>query len=337
LPAEERAEQGGIALDIIDPNDLERIGNDLDQVARRYSNGAQELDQHVVTLEHTVAYLLSGGFQQWKGLSSEAFQGAWQERKARMQQASLLMILSAGHLRQFVRILEEQLPALRADQSIQSSSVFNTLSASAQSSIQNEESQAQNSILMAIVALNSQLEQLAEEISDCPQDDQTEPYAGFGDTLYKNETNDGGMTSDDGNIAPESGTDLPTDNLPDGWVHDDLGPDNQGVSFFENVDSEGNKVVVILDHKNNTLVIEWMDSLDQVKEQLPELVSWLGDRVQTVKGFITDGLLGHLEENTRGLAVISRMFRSLLTREGFDQGVITVDGNRIWITYKRMT
>ena len=63
-------------MNITSANDLERIASDLDQVAQKYTDGAQELDQHVTTLENTVSYLLSGGVQQWKGLSSDAFQGA---------------------------------------------------------------------------------------------------------------------------------------------------------------------------------------------------------------------------------------------------------------------
>lgn len=169
-------------------NDLETIANALSTVAQKYTNGAQQMDQHVVTLEGVVSHLVSGGVQQWKGLSSEAFQGAWQERKVRMQQASLLMTQSAGYMRQLVQTIEAQLPAIRADQSMMGNSVYNTLSGSAQSSIQNEESQAQNSILMAIATFNSMLEQLAEEIGDCPQDDQNEPYPGYRDNVSRSDS-----------------------------------------------------------------------------------------------------------------------------------------------------
>ena len=79
-----------------------------------------------------------------------------------------------------------------------------------------------------------------------------------------------------------------------------------------------------------------MDKLEQLKTKLPELVHWLGDRVQTVKGLATDEFLSHLQKNPRGSAELVRMFGSLLTKEGFDLGTIEVDGNRNWIIFKRL-
>ena len=153
-------------------NDLERVGNDLSRIARDYSNASQELEQYVITLEGAVSHVIDSGPTGWKGLSSEAFIGAWLERKARLVQASQLMSDAAGYLSQMARAIEDNLPIIRAEQSIQLQAIFQTMPSYDQQSVLDGESQAQNAIFMALTALNSQLEQMGEEVSDCPDEDQ---------------------------------------------------------------------------------------------------------------------------------------------------------------------
>ncbi len=168
-------------------NDLEQVANDLSTIAKKYTDGSQEMDQQVITLEGAVSYLLSGGSRGWKGLSSEAFLSAWLERKARLQQASQLMSQSAGYLAQMARTIEDNLPAIRADENVMYGAVFHTLGASDQASIMGEMSQAQTTILMAISLLNSQLEALAEEISDCPEVDREAGDPTYYDNISRND------------------------------------------------------------------------------------------------------------------------------------------------------
>ncbi len=162
---------------------------------RKYKAGSEELDKHIITLEGATSHLLSGGVQQWRGISSEAFLSAWLERKARLQQASMLMSESVGYLQQLSRTIEDNLPAIRADQNMMSQMLFSRLGADAQASLMNDEAQAQNTIFMAIAALNSQVEQLIEEVNDCPEADQEGPFPGYGDNISRN----------DFGVAPEGG------------------------------------------------------------------------------------------------------------------------------------
>jgi hypothetical protein len=49
------------------PDDLARIANDLDQLARRYQQGSQELEQHITNLDNTASHLLYGASRPWTG------------------------------------------------------------------------------------------------------------------------------------------------------------------------------------------------------------------------------------------------------------------------------
>ncbi len=173
------------------PDDLDRVANDLGQIARTYRTASQELEQQVITLEGAVAHVLSGGAIAWKGLSSEAFVSAWLERRARLKQASLLMSEGASYLTMMARTIEENVPLIRAEQSIQLEPIFHSMASGEQQSILDGESQAQNAILMAIAALNSQLESLAEEVSDCPEVDREASYPGYYDNISRNDAGGG--------------------------------------------------------------------------------------------------------------------------------------------------
>ena len=153
-------------------DDLARIASDLDTLAKTYTDSAQQLDQEVTSLDGTASQLVTGGPERWVGQASEAFQGAWHERKARLQQASLLLTESAQHLKQLTRTIEEHLPTIRADQSLMGNSAYSSLAGADQQSILNEDSQAQNAIITALNLLNAQLESLAEEVKDCPEEQQ---------------------------------------------------------------------------------------------------------------------------------------------------------------------
>ena len=172
-------------------SDLERVVSDLGQIARTYTNAAQQLDQQVITLEGAVAHVLSDGVMQWKGLSSEAFASAWLERRARLQQASMLMSTSAGNMTTLAQTIESNLPTIRAEQSIQLQPIFASMPSNEQQSVLDQVSQAQNAIFMALAALNSQLEAIAEEVSDCPQVDREASSPGMYDNISRNDAGGG--------------------------------------------------------------------------------------------------------------------------------------------------
>ncbi len=172
-------------------SDLERVVSDLGQIARTYTNAAQQLDQQVITLEGAVAHVLNDGVMQWKGLSSEAFASAWLERRARLQQASMLMSTSAGNMTTLAQTIESNLPTIRAEQSIQLQPIFASMPSNEQQSVLDQVSQAQNAIFMALAALNSQLEAMAEEVSDCPQVDREASSPGLYDNISRNDAGGG--------------------------------------------------------------------------------------------------------------------------------------------------
>ncbi len=69
------------------------------------------------------------------------------------------------------RVIEDNVPLIRAEQSIQLQPVFQSMSSNDQQSVLDAESQAQQAITMALAVLNGQLEHLGAEIGDCPQED----------------------------------------------------------------------------------------------------------------------------------------------------------------------
>jgi tetratricopeptide (TPR) repeat protein len=174
-------------------SDLERVVSDLGQIARTYTNAAHELDQQVITLEGAVAHVLNDGVMQWKGLSSEAFVSAWLERRARLQQASMLMSTAAGNMTTLAQTIESNLPIIRAEQSIQLQPIFASMPSNDQQAILDQVSQAQNAIFMAVAALNSQLEAMAAEVSDCPQVDRDAGTPGYYDNVSRSDA--GGDTA----------------------------------------------------------------------------------------------------------------------------------------------
>ena len=172
-------------------SELESVASDLGQIARTYTNAAQQLDQQVVTLDGAVAHVLSDGVMQWKGLSSEAFSSAWLERRARLQQASTLMSESATQMTTLAQTIESNIAMIRAGQSIQLQPIFATMPSNEQQSVLDGVSQAQNAIFMAVAALNSQLEALAEEVSDCPQVDREASSPGLYDNVSRSDAGGG--------------------------------------------------------------------------------------------------------------------------------------------------
>lgn len=172
-------------------SDLDRVANDLNSLATTYTSNAQQLDQEVTSVNNAASYLVYGSPDSWAGLSSEAFLGAWGERKARMQQASGLLNESAQYLKQLAQTIDDQLPTIRANQAFMASAGYDNLPDQDQQSVINSESQAQNAIITALGTLNSQLETLAESVKDCPKE--------------KQETNLGGNEPD--NTNPSKGGD----------------------------------------------------------------------------------------------------------------------------------
>lgn len=185
-------------------DDLARIASDLSQIAKQYTSGSQQLEQQVTKLDGTAAQLLSGGTEQWIGVASDAFQGAWSERRARMQQAATLLSQSAQYYTKLAQVINENLPQLRTDQTVLQR--LPHLATDDQLSILNDESQAQNAIVSALATLNAQLDALAEEVKDCPEE-QDGNFPNNGDTFNINKNDSGGDGSDneEGDNKEDSG------------------------------------------------------------------------------------------------------------------------------------
>ena len=141
----------------------------------------------------------------------------------------------------------------------------------------------------------------------------------------------GGETGDPGATDSNGGGDLPS-----GWVKEDYGSDNiPGISDFTHTDEAGNKLEVTLYHDSRELQISWMDSLSQARDQLPGLVNWLGDSVETVKGYVTDNLATYFSPPSRGVTLVNRMLSSALEESGFAQGIVEVGSGRTWLIFRR--
>jgi uncharacterized protein YukE len=242
-------------------DDLARVANDLSQIASKYTAGSQELDQHITALDGTASHLIYGGAMQWTGLASEAFQGAWEERRSRMQQASQLLTQAAQHLNQFAQTIENNLPTIRTDQQIMHEPINHMLAPDDQSSILNGESQAQNAILMALQALNSQLDALAEEVRDCPeeQDGNTPAWDDPYDNINRSDSNTG---EEGGNKPNEGGSEGEAsaidDIFTDPYVLENMTPQE----VKELAESEGWQTGTLGrgTHKGQGMVVREMDS-----------------------------------------------------------------------------
>jgi RHS repeat-associated protein len=137
--------------------------------------------------------------------------------------------------------------------------------------------------------------------------------------------------------AETTGEQLSGGDPPGGWVKWDLVDDNkEGITYFEHLDEAGNKIEVTLFDDQKTLYIDWVDKLAGVKKYLPGLVDWLGDRIQTVEGLVTERLADHILNRPSGSSAFTRMFLSDLSDAGFDQGVIETDGVRNTYIFKRL-
>ncbi len=135
-----------------------------------------------------------------------------------------------------------------------------------------------------------------------------------------------------GNIGNAGG-----DTPPNGWEKLDYGPDNKpGISDFTHVDEAGNRLEATLYHDSGELQISWMDSLAQARNYLPDLINWLGDSVQVVKGYVSDNLATYFSPESRGVNLVNRMFSSVLEGSGFAPGTIESEGNRMWIIFRRL-
>ena len=188
-------------------SELESIANDLGQIARSYTSAAQELDQQVITLEGAVSHVLSDGVMQWKGLSSEAFVSAWLERRVRLKQASTLMSESVTQMTTLAQTIESNIAMIRAGQSIQLQPIFATMPSNEQQSVLDGVSQAQNAIFMAVAALNSQLEAMAAEVSNCPEVDREAGTPGYYDNAKNYAAADTGgedASGDAGTVQPSN-------------------------------------------------------------------------------------------------------------------------------------
>jgi len=123
---------------------------------------------------------------------------------------------------------------------------------------------------------------------------------------------------------------------PAGWQKMDYGSDNkEGISDFTHIDENGKKLEVTFYHDSGELQISWMDSLSQARNHLPDLVDWLGDSVQTIKGYPSDNLATYFSSESRGLALVNRMLSSTLEQYGFGPGTIESEGNKMWIVFMR--
>jgi RHS repeat-associated protein len=127
------------------------------------------------------------------------------------------------------------------------------------------------------------------------------------------------------------------DDPPDGWTKENYGPDNkEGVSDFTHIDENGNRLEATLFHDSGELQIPWMDSLSQAKANLPSLIDWLGDSVQTIKGYVTDNLGTYFSPVSRGTALVNRVLSPALEESGFSPGTIQAEGSRLWMIFSRL-
>jgi uncharacterized protein YukE len=324
--------------------DLARMANDLDQLARKYNEGAQELDRQTAGLDGVTQQLIAGGPDHWLGVSSDAFQGAWEERRARMQQVSQILTQSAQRFTQFAQTIEEHLPTIRADQAVQQSTAHMMLGPDDQKSILDEESQAQNAIVTALALFNSQLEQLAEEIKDCPQEQQPTNHLGHDGNVSKNDV---GRDSASGEKTSESGTGDP----PGGWKRvpqdeDPLPPDSSIPSYPTSNSTpevfEADQNVASL-YPDGELQIGWIDGvLDDTTSngkrqflQLRSLVKWLNNRVQTISGYATDAFRAKYFSTDAVSEASMQRFNVTLSKMGF-VGTYEKVSNMIHITFTRI-
>jgi uncharacterized protein YukE len=309
-------------------DDLTRMANDLDQLAKKYNEAVQQLDQQRVGLDGVTQQLIAGGPDHWLGISSEAFQGAWEERRARMQQVSLILSQSAQHFTQFAQIIEENLSTIRADQALQQGPPNHILSTDDRVSILDEESQAQNAIITALATINSQLEALAEEVADCPEE-QNDPIYGTNlgkDGISKNDTNSG---SENGLVGKEDGA-------PDAAPVDvkDLDPQQTRSEAYEALEALNQELENHPELKGeyiteyNNLVADYKEASEIVNdpETDPELATLAHETIFDLKGRASE-ITGQIQ-GRYPLDIAQEPAYILENRVPLDSETILSDSNR---------
>ncbi len=150
-------------------------------------------------------------------------------------------------------------------------------------------------------------------------------------------SDNGGGSGENSNLSAASNTEGVLSNPPDGWEIADYGSDNKAeIVDFTHTDESGNTLEASLYREPGELQISWMDLLRQAKIYLPGLVNWLGDSVQTVKGYATDNFATYFSPESRGVTLVNRMFSSVLEEAGFTQGTIELEGSKIWFVFRRI-
>ena len=119
---------------------------------------------------------------------------------------------------------------------------------------------------------------------------------------------------------------------PGNWEKDELNS-TDNISAFNHVDAKGKRIEVGFYHDTGELQIGWTDTLNGLKRHLPGLVDWLGDSVKTVRGYVSTRLEDQVGKY--GVNGVRRMFNSILSSRGFDQGVESQVGSRHWLTFSR--
>lgn len=156
-----------------------------------------------------------------------------------------------------------------------------------------------------------------------------EQLPSFDDTLPPDDNPLNGNPSD---VPP--GT-VPTGNPPGGWQ--EVPPDNDPFSIppsdstptvFENNGLEASY------YPDGELQIPWVDRLSQLLN-LPSLVDWLGDGVQTIKAYVTDGFAENYFATDEQTQETMQRLNNMAAKIGF-KGTVERDGNRIWIIFTRI-
>jgi hypothetical protein len=281
---------------------------------------------------------------------------------------------AASYLTRMARVIEDNVPLIRAEQSIQLQPIFQTMPSEEQQSVLDSESQAEQAILMTLAALNGQLEQMGEEVSDCPQEDKEadEPWyernrswsstGGGSDGEAKTPEQriedavgdpvlaellieqakmkdanledvaaqlEKGLTSDEVSQLINKG------DLPGNWQI--IPHDNDSFSFpsfeaapeeFKNDSLEANL------YPDGEIQIAWIDRLSQLLN-LRSLIEWLGDDVQSINAYVTDGFYQQYFSTDELAQKTMQRLNDMASTIGF-RGTVQRDGARIRIIFNRI-
>lgn len=322
-------------------DDLDQAAQSLRQLAGKYTTTSSTFSQQTQGLQGAVEALTSGS-SRWAGNSSLAFQLSWNRTSQDSKNVQSAMTSAAGLMTSLASTLEANAPIIRNAQSLQQNASF--MPQTTQQEVDDVQKMVQQAVQQeqnALAAITMMVSQMADKLDEAAQE------VGFCSTGQDEKQNDNSPTqnifySDNGEGNPggdgDGQGDKSADTPPDGWQtippevdtdHPDIPTYTPLVEMF----TADNGLEVNL-YPNGELQVPWINRFRQLLD-LRSLVEWLGERVQTIRAYVTDAFRAQYFATPELEAATMQRLNAIAAKIDF-KGVTVHDGNIIYLIFTRI-